>query len=242
MPTPTSSTWQELGVTPPDMNPQPPESHRDNFSWMEAVFDNSPASPDLNILERSEAHCLSRILEAAEYEYYAPLELDTTDPSAFLPNLDDCGYPSCSILPGSDSVFPAVFSDSFCTSVGTNTSTSAKEATLLPWLVPEGNSPDSLLYPETALGPSFTTIQGENHDLSPDQSHQTTQASHTGNLTSDNWTSSPFIPPLDSFVMDAPLLDGQEWDAIPQLTAHPFTIRRGFNDCRLVQLILTFSV
>ncbi|RSL89740.1 hypothetical protein CEP51_001087 [Fusarium floridanum] len=236
---PTSGTRQQLGVASPDPNPQPPESHRDNFSWTEAVFDNSPASPDFNILERSEAHCLSRILEAAEYEHQTPLDLDTMDPSVFLPNLDDS---SCSMLPGSDSVFPAVFDDSFCTSVSTSTSTGTKEATLLSWLVPQGNSPDSLLYPETVLNISFTTLRDETHYISLDQSHQPTQGSHTGNLPSDNWASSPLILPPDSFAIDAPSLDGQEWDAIPRLTAHPFTIRRGFNDCRTVQLILTFAV
>ncbi|RSL60698.1 hypothetical protein CEP53_005379 [Fusarium sp. AF-6] len=237
MATPTSSTRQQLGVASPELNPQPPESHRDNFSWMEAVFDNSPASPNLNILERSEAHCLNRILEAAEYEYRAPLEPDTTDPSVFRPNLDNSEDPSCSILPGSDSAY---LDNSFCTPI--STCTSAAEATLLPWLAPEGNSPDSLLYPETVLDSSFTTIQGENHYFSLEQNHQTTQGPNMGSLLSNTWTSSPFIPPPDSFAMDAPLLDGQEWDAIPHVTAHPFTIRRGFDDWRTVQLILTFAV
>ncbi|RSL65899.1 hypothetical protein CEP54_004062 [Fusarium duplospermum] len=239
MAAPTSGTRQELSVAAPDMNPQPPESHRDNFSWMEAVFDNSPASPALNILERSEAHCLSRVLEAAEHEHQTPLELDTTDPPVFLPNLDDSGYPSCSMRPGSDSVFPAVLDNGFCTP---STCSSAEEATLLPWLVPEGNSPDSLLYPETVLDPSFTTIQSENHRLSPEQKHQTTQEPHTGNLLSENWASSPLIPSPDSFAIDAPLLDGQEWNTILQPTALPSIVPRGFHDCRTVRVILTFAV
>jgi hypothetical protein len=237
---PTAGTWQQPGAESPAMNPQPPESHRDDFSWTEAVLDNSPASPDLTILERSEAHPLSRVLESPEYECHTPLELDTADPSVFLPNLDDSEYPSCSMLPGSDSVFPAMLDNSFCTSV--STSTNAKEATLLPWLVPEGNPPNSLPYPETGLDPPFTTTQGENHHISPEQSYHTAQGSHRGDLISDNWVSSPFIPSSGSFALDAPLWEGQEWDTILQSTARPFAMRRGFDDCRTVRLILTFAV
>ncbi|WAO96685.1 Hypothetical protein NCS54_01436700 [Fusarium falciforme] len=228
------------------MNQQPPESHRDDFSWTEAVLDNSPASPDLNILERSEAHCLSRVLEAAEYEHRTPLELDATDDSVFLPDLDDYGDPSatastpgCSLL-GSDSVFPAMLDSSSCTPA--TSCTSAEEATFLPWLVPEGNHLNSLLYPEMVLDPSFTAIQGENHHISPEQSHYTTEGSHVGDLINDNWASSPFIPSSDSFALDALLSDRQEWDTILQPTAYPLTMRRGFDNYRTVRLILTFAV
>ena len=243
---PIASTWQQPGAESLAINPQPPESHRDDFSWTEAVLDNSPASPDLNILERSEAHPLSRVLEAAQYEHHTPLELDATDDSVFLPNLDDYGdslattsTPGCSLL-GSDSVFPDMLNNSSCTPV--TPCTSAKEAALLPWSVPGGNLPDSLLYPMPVLDPSFTATEGEYNHFGPEHSYQTTQESHTGNLISDDRAAQAPIPTSDGLAIDVGLSSGQEWDTILQPTAYPLTMRRGFDDCRTVRLILTFTV
>lgn len=242
MAAPTSSAWQQLGFERLDMNPQPPESHRDNFSRMEAEFDNSPASPDLNILERSESHVLSRVLESAEHESHAPIGLDTIDPSVFLPNSDSCGCPlaaektpNCGMLPGSDSICPAMLDTSFC--APTSTFTSAQGATLFPLLLPEEDLPDSLLYTMPVLDPSFNASQGENDHISPEHNHWTMQESLTDDLVRDDWASPTLVSLSDGLALDAGLSDGYELET----TMHPFK-QKGLDDCRTVQLFSTFAV
>lgn len=242
-----ASTWQQSGVECPAMDAQPLEPHRDDFSWAEAVLDNSPASPNLSILERSEAHPFSRILEAAEYEHHTPLELDTVDPLVFLLNSDDDGYPSptedtssCSTLPGSDSESPAMPPSSFCTPI--STCMSIEEATLSPWLIPEGNLPEPFLHPMPVLDPSFTNNKGEYDHFGPEYSYQARQESHTGDLLSDYWAALAPTPTSHSLAIDARLSSRPEWDTILQPTAYPFTIPRGFDDGRTVRLILAFTV